>query len=246
LGAADSIRFDLQRNALHDREAAARLPGPDFYEVLGWLHEELKPASYVEIGVMSGESLKLASPPTLALGIDPAPIADQAWRTSTRIVPLTSTEFFARHDLAALLGMPHFSLAFIDGLHLFEQAIEDLYHLERYAAPDSLIAVHDTVPLDEETSGRQRRHMFHTGDVWKLIPFLACCRPDLDVITVRSAPSGLTLIRRLKPCGAALDGRLRQFSELSWDYYQANHEKFQRTIPSDHAALLGWLSHCDA
>jgi hypothetical protein len=240
--AVDSTIFDHDRNAIHDAEAAARLPGPDHYQVLSWLHEALRPASYVEIGVMSGESLKLAVPPTVALGIDPLPLADQCWRASTRIVPMTSTEFFAQHNLADILAMPHFSLAFIDGLHLFEQVVEDLFHLERYASPDSLIAVHDTIPLDEETSQRRRRHMFHTGDVWKLIPFLRSCRPDLDVVTVRSAPSGLSLIRRLKPSATPIDDSLlQQFSDLPWDYYIAHHHEFQRSIPNDRAALFGWL-----
>src|SRR5260370_41441605 len=109
--AVDSAIFDLERNAIHDAQAAARLPGPDHYQVLSWLHEALRPASYVEIGVMSGESLKLAWPPTVALGIDPQPNASHRWRASTQIVTMTSTEFFAQHNLADVLGMPHFSLA---------------------------------------------------------------------------------------------------------------------------------------
>ena len=84
-------------SSAHDAAAAARLPGPDYYEVLRWLHEELRPAAYVEIGVSYGESLKLALPGSTALGIDPHPLADHSWRAATTIVPLSSEDYFARH-----------------------------------------------------------------------------------------------------------------------------------------------------
>ena len=49
------------------------------------------------------------------------------------IYELTSDEFFARYDLSELLGGP-VELAFIDGLHLFEQVLRDFVNLERHSA----------------------------------------------------------------------------------------------------------------
>lgn len=178
----------------HDIWAAQRLPGPHYYKVLRWIHEILRPSSYVEIGVGYGESLKLASPPTVAIGIDPASKAVRRWRTDTRIFAMTSAEFFARHDLAEVLGMPHFGLAFIDGAHLFEEARDDFERLARYAGPESVVLFHDTIPFDERTSARERTTEFYTGDVWRILSCLEE-RRELDVTTVQTPPSGLTMVR---------------------------------------------------
>ncbi len=174
------MNLEAREAAMHRIVAWMRFPGPDYLQVLRWLHEELKPASYLEIGVARGRSLSLAMPPTIALGIDPSPKVDHPWQTQTRVVPMTSSEFFSRHSLAEYFGGDSFSLALVDGLHQFEQAIDDILNLEIYAQPDSVIAVHDTIPLDEKTAARTRRTEFHTGDVWKIVPFLKQFRPDLE------------------------------------------------------------------
>lgn len=193
------MSFDPRENAMHKIVAAMRFPGPDYYEVLQWLHEDLRPESYLEIGIWRGDSLRLAIPPTIALGIDPLPEVDGGWRTQTHVLPMASTEFFAKRTLREFFGADRFSLAFVDGLHHFEQVIDDISNLENYAEPESIIAVHDTLPLDEMTAARVRQTLFYTGDVWKVVPFLKQYRPDLEFITVRTGPSGLTLIRRLNP-----------------------------------------------
>ncbi len=216
-------------SSAHDAAAAARLPGPDYYEVLSWLHEELRPAVYVEIGVGYGESLKLALPGTKALGIDPHPLADHPWRAATTIVPLTSEEYFARHRA------PEFSLAFIDGLHLFEHALADLLRLAPFAAPGAVIALHDTVPLDRETASRVRTTEFYTGDVWKVLPFLTS-HTNADAVTVATAPSGLTLIRGLEPAWRPPEESVREYIDLPWERYEAGP-----LIPNERSAVAARL-----
>jgi hypothetical protein len=238
------VNFDPHQTAMHNIVAAMRFPGPRYYEVLEWLHQELRPATYVEIGVFEGDSLRLAMPQTRALGIDPSPRLKDDWRTETRIVRLTSSEFFARHTLREFFGADHFSLAFVDGLHQFEQVIEDLSNLERFSGPDSLIAVHDTMPLDEKTAEPTRRTQFHTGDVWKVIPFLKECRPDLELITVRAGPSGLTLIRRLERSHTRFKAEpetLARFRDLRWEYFRRHRDDFLETIPNERDAVVNWL-----
>ena len=230
---------------MHRIVASMRFPGPNYYEVLRWLHDDLKPERYLEIGVGYGHSLTLAMPPTIALGVDPFPEVDQCWRTEARVLTMPSAEFFSKHSLAEFLGVNRFSLAFVDGLHEFEQAIDDIFNLEAYAQPESLIAVHDTIPLDEKTSSRQRRSKFYTGDVWKVIPFLKQCRPDLEFATVWTGPSGLTLIRRLDPARKRSQTDLEalgRFRELPWEYYKQNRHNFLETVPNERGAVRGWLS----
>jgi hypothetical protein len=222
-----------------------RFPGPNYYDVLRWLHEELKPASYLEIGVFRGRSLSLAMPPTIALGIDPCPKVDHHWQTQTQVVPMTSSEFFSRHSLAEFFGADCFSLALVDGLHQFERAMDDIFNLEVYAQPDSVIALHDTIPLDERTASPTRRTDFYTGDVWKVVPFLKQFRPDLEIVTVRTGPSGLTLIRRLSTTRKKQQAdteALARFRELPWEFYKQHRHEFLETIPNERDAVAGWLS----
>lgn len=239
------MNFDPREAAMHDIVASMRFPGPDYYEVLKWLHEDLKPESYLEIGVFRGHSLTLARPPTIALGIDPVPEVDQRWRTQTHVLPMASTEFFSKHSLAQFFGGNSFSLAFVDGLHQCEQAIDDIFNLEAYAQSRSVIAVHDTIPLDEKTAARERRTKFHTGDVWRVIPFLKHYRPDLELVTVRTGPSGLTLIRGLNPSRKRSQADLEAFGwfrELPWEYYKKHRNDFLETIPNVRGAVAQWLS----
>jgi predicted O-methyltransferase YrrM len=190
--------------ALDDKDDTARhllaqhlMPGANYIELMQKLHEWLRPATYVEIGVATGRSLALALPPTRTIGIDPSPRLATKLGTGTRIFQLTSDEFFANHDLAKELGRPTVDLAFIDGLHLFEQTLRDFINLERFAGPGSVILVHDCLPLDAASAARDRRGLFWTGDVWKLIPALRSWRPDLAIRTIATRPSGLALITGL-------------------------------------------------
>ena len=235
--------FDPREYAIHNRVAAMRFPGPNYYEVLRWLHEDLRPETYLEIGVWRGHTLMLAMPPTIALGIDPFPEVDDCWKTQTTVLPMTSSNFFARHTLREFLGTDGFSLAFVDGSHRFEQVIDDIFNLENYAEPKSVIAVHDTLPLDERTAARERSTQFYTGDVWKVIPFLKQCRPDLQCITVRTGPSGLTLIQRLNPCRTRTAAEVQavdEFKNLTWEFYKRRQGDFLETIPNNRAAVAAW------
>lgn len=240
------MNFAPRREIIHGLVAAKRFPGPNYYEVLSWLQDELQPKTYVEIGVRRGTSLKLAGPPTVALGIDPFPEVENCWATHTHVVPMTSAEFFARHTLEEFVGTNRVSLGFIDGSHRFEDVVDDIFNLERFATPDTLIAVHDTMPLDAETASRERKTVFYTGDVWKVMPFLRQHRPDLELTTVKTGPSGLTLIRQLDPDrtrGTAECDALDRFRDLSWEYYQQHRDDFLKTIPNEREAVTNWLSH---
>jgi hypothetical protein len=234
-----SSPYDLAQMAAHDLAASRAFPGPDFHEVLRWMHEDLRPATYVEIGIHAGCSLAAAQPQTLTIGIDPAPDEDGGWPAAGMIFPLTSSEFFATHDLRRILGGKAVEFAFIDGFHLFEQALEDLCNLERYVAEGGVIAVHDTIPLDRVTSARTRTTEFHTGDVWKIVPYLRQHRPELEVFTVTAGPTGLTLIRGLDPGrdSARLPASTAAFAALEFDYFERNRGEFLRTLPNHRSAI---------
>ena len=150
-----------------------------------------------------------------------------------------SGEFFAKQGLRHILGGRPVDFALIDGLHLFEQALDDLCHLENHMAPGGMVAVHDTIPLDGETSARVRTTEFYSGDVWKIVPYLCRNRPELEIVTVPAAPTGLSLIRGFNPrCHpAGLLASAADFRSLAYDYFARHHQEFLRTIPNQRAAV---------
>jgi hypothetical protein len=86
--------------------------------------------------------------------------------------------------------------------------LDDFIAIERHAAPGAVVLLHDTLPLNALTAARERRTGFYTGDGWKIVPCLRSLRPDLHVITLPTAPTGLTVITRLDPGNRVLSDRL--------------------------------------
>lgn len=189
--------------------ARLRWPGPDYRHWLGWLHNELRPALYLEIGVEKGESLALAQPPSQVVGVDPAPVGDPLARcaTAAQLYRQPSAQFLRAPPVDCALHQGGFAMAFIDGDHRFESVLDDLIGLEAWAAPGALVVLHDTLPLTTLTAARERRSGFYTGDGWKIVPCLRALRPQLRVVTLPVAPSGLTLVAGLQPGSTVLRER---------------------------------------
>jgi hypothetical protein len=235
--------------AEHLNESLRRLPGPAYYKVLQWTHRALQPPNYVEIGVHKGISLLQANKETpTVVGIDPEPDIEPRIESeippATEIYELTSDEFFERHDLRELLGGP-VALAFIDGLHLFEQVLRDFINLERYADDATIILLHDCLPLDEATASRERTTDFYCGDVWKAALVLRRLRPELEMVAVPTAPTGLCLVRGLDAGDRRLDEALPEVEEtyrdLGFDYYLEHQDEMPGQIPNEREAVAGWV-----
>jgi len=94
----------------------------NYYDVLGRIHSELLPRTYVEVGVRHGESMRLASPGTRAVGIDPVPdLRYDLSHVDLTVATCTSDDYFGDADrLIADLETTSFDFAFIDGMHQFE------------------------------------------------------------------------------------------------------------------------------
>jgi hypothetical protein len=180
------------------------MPGPGYHDRLRRIHEELNPATYLEIGVFKGQSLTHARPPTIALGVDPEPRIEEPISVEFHLYTETSGEFFNQRDVRALFGGAGPSLVFIDGLHAFTAVLEDFAHVEAIADPDTLVLLHDMIPFDEITQRPEQVHEFYTGDVWKLLHCFADVRPDLSWFTIRTPPSGLTVVGGLDPTSTVL------------------------------------------
>ncbi len=217
--------------------AYLRMPGDGYLVWLDRLYRRFAPETVIEIGVYEGSSLALARPPTVAIGVDPNPIVATPLSAETHLFAQTSDEFFAgRHAQTVLAGRP-VSVAFIDGLHLFEQALKDFIGLEALCGPRSVLLLHDTVPLDEATQTRAQATQFHTGDVWKVVLCLKHYRPELEIFTIATAPTGLTVVTGLDPASRVLSERydeaVARFVDVPFATIEGNLETALNIVPNE-------------
>ena len=186
-----------------------------YLETLRDLASQLQPSLYFEIGTHTGQSL--ASVACDAVCVDPRFLITTdviGRRRNTHFYQGTSDEFFADRRLAGRLLEDGIDLAFLDGLHLYEALLSDFINTERMSAPQSVILLHDCLPLNARMAERERRfggedepeaiRDFWTGDVWKVVVILKACRPDLTLRYIDCPPTGLVLCGGLDPSDTTL------------------------------------------
>jgi hypothetical protein len=222
--------------------AALLMPGPAYRDVLRAMHAALRPETYLEIGVAAGATLALATSARLAVGVDPVPAElEHALPPVARVVHDTSAAFFANRTREDVFGPDAVDLVFIDGLHLFEVALRDFIHAERWTSPDSTIVLHDCVPITPATASRERRTRFWVGDTWKAAWALARHRPDLRLRTILTPPSGLVIVRRLDPSSQHLsknfDAIVRELEPLAYPHEPGHWPELLRVVPNTPAGL---------
>jgi hypothetical protein len=189
----------------HGALASILLPGPPYREVLARIHRIFRPDTYLEIGVERGVTLALATTASVAAGVDPAELTiEKPLPKGARLYRMKSDEFFERETPESVFGGKPVDLAFVDGMHWFEYAVRDFAHVERWASKDSVIVLHDCLPVTTVAARRDRASTFWVGDVWKTLECLLDLRPDLVVHVVPTAPSGLVVVRRLDPSSRLL------------------------------------------
>jgi hypothetical protein len=239
--AASSYRAALDMDGdlieAHIGLSTLRMPGDSYYVWLSRFYTSLSPRTMIEIGTGNGDSLALVEPPTLAIAVDPAPILSRPLKTEVHVFAEKSDEFFAHRRPDSLLARRALDIAFVDGLRLFEQSLRDFINLERYCGPRSLILLHDTVPLDEPTQTRERRTDFHTGDVWKTVLCLKHYRPDLEVFTIATPWSGLTVVLGLDPETRVLSDSYQEavarFVDVPFAAIESQMEASLNIVPND-------------
>ncbi len=189
-----------------------RHEGAFYVDFLAHAARVLGAERYLEIGTQTGRSL--AAVPCDAVSIDPEfklrfPVA--AGKRACLLHQMTSDAYFRRHDPKAALGGT-LDLAFLDGMHRFEFLLRDFINVERHMRPNSVVFMHDCLPMTLDMTRRQFVGSTHpdfrgywTGDVWKVVPILKRLRPDLRVTLLDCPPTGLVMITDLDPTSTVLD-----------------------------------------
>lgn len=170
------------------------------HQFLAMLHEHLKPRGYLEVGVFSGDSLRLVHRGTPAIGIDPNPHLHGHFPGTTQVARTTSDNYFE----AGPPALEYIDLAFIDGMHLFEYVLRDVMNVERHSNPRTVVVLDDVLPRNQHEAARDQCPGDWTGDVWKVPRILQSTRPDLQMHLVDTAPTGVAVIYGLDPASTRL------------------------------------------
>ncbi|MDH4142945.1 MAG: class I SAM-dependent methyltransferase, partial [Chloroflexota bacterium] len=182
-----------------------------------------------------------------SIGIDPAFTVSVPIHCDIQLAKSTSDDFFARKDPIRHLrsgrnpirnarrgrplldhwrGGTTIDLAFIDGMHLFEFALRDFMNVERFSRWSSVIVFDDMLPRDVDEAARERHTHEWAGDVFKMIPVLRRYRPDLDVIPVDTAPTGVLVVLGADPRSTVLRSA---YDEIIAEWVTPDPQ----TVPSD-------------
>jgi hypothetical protein len=201
--------------------------GVPYIRFMQFVMQTLGSRCYFEIGTDLG--LSLAGVTCKSVAVDPA------FKVEANVIgekdvcmffQMPSDRFFRDYSLSQLLGGP-FDVAFLDGLHVFEFLLRDFMHTEKHGRTSSIVFLHDCLPFNFAMARRRpllpgaKSPGIWTGDVWKLVPILRKCRPDLRIHALDCFPTGLIMVTGLDPKSRVLDdnyfGIVEEFAESAED-----------------------------
>ena len=207
----------MSDNTASSEDLRPDIEGESYITMLDRLHRVLRPRTYLEIGSRTGESLSVVQCATIAVDPDFQLTPDfLGGKPLCALYRTTSDRFFADVDPKVVLGGP-IEFAFLDGMHLAEFLLRDFMNVERHALANTVLAIHDCVPVETGMARRvendsagmavTRHEGWWTGDVWKVIVALRKHRPALRVLPVAAGPTGLLLLTNLEPGSRILEER---------------------------------------
>ena len=200
----------------------AVMPGPGLIEGLTDIHQLLKPAHYLQLGVDRGDALRSVGLETRCIVVANGAKLDLDVVEPDEFYPMASKAFFNHHQVRELFGGAAVDLALLRGPSSYESLLEEFIELERSVGARTVICVEGTYPVEGKSAHRRRRTDYWVGDRWKLVAILKAYRPDLYIQTLPAAPSGLTLITGMDPESTVLTERFeeinRVFAPIGYDY----------------------------
>lgn len=212
-GCVSSRAATVPNNPLLEVPADLIPAGVCYTDFFQFLDAHLHPRAYFEIGTHTGNSVRAFT--CSAVCVDPEFRLEGdalAGLHQAHLYQMTSDEFFAQHDLRSIFRSGP-DICFLDGLHLSEYVLRDFTNTERLCHRRSIIFIHDCLPVNirmalrnpepGQPSEGEWRHAW-TGDVWKIVPLLKKYRPDLKIVILDCAPTGLLAVTNLDPASTTL------------------------------------------
>lgn len=179
--------------------------------------DKIKANTYVEIGVRDGAVINKVRAPYM-YGIDPCFSLSRNDKVKKifhllnfKAIDLTSDEFFEK-QLPSRIQKYGIDVAFVDGLHTYQQALKDVENSLKHLNENGFIIMHDCNPISaagaypmkesfseiEEYIRKEKPEGWNwnwNGDVWKALVHLRITHDDLQIFTV-DADWGLGIVKK--------------------------------------------------
>lgn len=198
--------------------------------------------TYLEIGVASG-AVFFRVKAKYKITVDPRfgfskikqirYLMKNPWNVWNKYYEMTSDEYFKRRSSdIEQLGI---DIAFVDGLHTFEQSLKDVQNCLQYLNKGGTIILHDCSPPAESAAfpAASLDHAINAnlpgwtgdwcGDVWKTIVYLRSLDNNLRIF-VLDCDMGVGIITRGSP-DAMLDFTKEQIDSLSYRHLENRREE---------------------
>ena len=224
----------------------------DRLDVIQQIIDRIKAECYLEIGVKKGKAfLKIRA--QKKIGVDPnfkikakrkfKAILKNLSNISNEYYEMTSDVFFEKFA-GRLENLRGVDVAFIDGLHTYEQSLKDAQNCLKFLKEDGIIVMHDCNPLSEAQAypANSPEHAANScsstwegdwsGDVWKTIAFLRSTREDLNIL-VLDCDHGLGIITKGKS-ESTLEFSKADIDQLSYEDLERNRVNVLNLKPADY------------
>ena len=132
----------------------------------------------------------------------------------------TSDEFFLKNTFK-------FDCIFIDGLHVYEQAIKDILNSIKFLNKNGVIILHDCLPKSIEHQRVPMSRYNWNGDVWKAIVEVRTWN-NFDTFTIL-ADEGLGIIKKRNNPNV-LNIENKSFKNLKFKFFYNNYKEIMRTV----------------
>ncbi|MDH4188842.1 MAG: class I SAM-dependent methyltransferase, partial [Betaproteobacteria bacterium] len=198
--------------------------------------DAIRAGVYLEIGVSRGVNIFQIAAPT-RLGVDPKfgiPGGIEG-HPGCDFFRLPSDAFFAQPP--RVIEPQGIDVAFVDGLHVYAQALRDVENCLRFLKPGGAIFMHDCLPANEaEAQARveDARRMpgftgSWTGDVYRAIVHMRALHPELRVAVV-DVDHGVGIVERGKP-ESTLKMTAAEVARLSYADLKADPQRLLNLKP---------------
>jgi len=215
-------------------------------KVVQTLLNHIKSPVYLEIGVEFGRCFSRITA-TRKIAVDPnfrmsrrRKAISESKAVYTHFFEARSDDFFAQNE--TLLTQNPINVAFVDGLHTYQQSLRDIENILRYMQDGGVIVMHDCNPKREsfgypakDYEDFRKKHPFRiswSGDVWKAIVSLRATRSDLNV-AVLDCDWGIGLIKQ-GPAESRLDYSPQEIENLSYADLARNRTQLLNLKPADY------------
>lgn len=206
----------------------------DRIEIIKKIIKKIKAETYIEIGVEFGTVFskirikrKIAVDPKIKISWKKK-LIDSLKLNDVKYFEETSDKFFSQHS--DLFKKGKIDVAFVDGLHTYQQTLKDIENCLKFLNEKGIIIVHDCNPTNEFSAVSDREiakkagQKKWNGDVWKAILHLRSTRQDLEIFTL-DCDYGLGIIKKI-PTKEKLDFLPEQIKKMSYQDLEKNRGKF--------------------